>query len=66
MRSINYQVKANDGSIFNTFDYQLATSNGNRIVSIFFTEVKEVSEKAKKIAAAHRAKINHVYTKKRF
>ncbi len=66
MRSINYQVKANDGSIFNTFDYQLATSSGNRIVGTFFTEVKEVSEKAKKIAAAHRAKINHIYTKKRF
>ena len=57
MRKVNYTVRQADGSKFNTTDYSKATTDGNRIVETFLTEVDETTEEQQARAKAHAQKI---------
>lgn len=65
MRLVHYIVERTDKTQFETTSYAVATANGNRIVKTYLTKVDETTEKQKKDAAIHRAKVREVLRKKR-
>ena len=65
MRLVHYIVERTDKTQFETTSYAVATANGNRIVKTYLTRVDETTEKQKKDAAIHRAKVREAIQKKR-
>ena len=41
MRKVSYTVRKEDGTLFNTTSYKVATENGNHIVKIVLTSIHE-------------------------
>lgn len=56
MRRVNYIVKQANGSKFTTTDYSKATSDGNRIVETYLTEINDITEEQREAAREHARK----------
>jgi len=56
MRRVNYIVKQANGSSFITTDYSKATTEGNRIVKTFLTEINDTTEEQREAAREHARK----------
>ena len=57
MRLLNYKVRRADGSEFSTTNYAVATSDGNKVLYSYFTQLDYLTEKERVYAEKVRKKM---------